>query len=49
MSPPRKKRGRKKPISPVDSPALKRIIEEVRVGKDEPRGGYNRTYHRHNR
>lgn len=51
----RKQRGgrkpTKKPITVADSPALKRIIEEVRAAdeKDRPWGGYNRTYHRHNR
>lgn len=47
------KRKSRKPkkvtVEPTSSVALKRLIEEVRVGKDEPRGGYNRTYHRHNR
>jgi len=32
-----------------DSPALKRLIEEVRVEPPGTWGGYNRTYHRHNR
>lgn len=52
----RKQRGGKKvakPISLADSPALRRLIEEVRVeregGEPKPGGGYNRTYHRHNR
>lgn len=32
-----------------NSPAIKRLIEEVRVDKEQPLHGYNRTYHRHNR
>jgi hypothetical protein len=32
----------------LESPALKRLIEEVRAG-DGAATGYNRTYHRHNR
>lgn len=31
-----------------DSPALRRLIEEVKVD-NEPVTDYNRTYHRHNR
>lgn len=50
----RKERGgrkpKQKPVTLSSSPALKRIIEEVRVDPiDKPWGGYNRTYHRHNR
>jgi uncharacterized OB-fold protein len=33
----------------IESVALKRIIEEVRVDKEIGRTAYNRTYHRHNR
>lgn len=35
--------------APLDSVAIKRIIEEVRNDNDDPPRGYNRTYHRHNR
>lgn len=31
------------------SPALQRLIEEVRTQEDAPPGGYDRVYHRHNR
>jgi hypothetical protein len=35
--------------APVDSPAIRRLIEEVRTEElDVPRS-YNRTYNRHNR
>lgn len=31
------------------SPAIRRLIEEVRVEKDMPTRSYNRVYSRHNR
>lgn len=33
----------------LDSVALARLIEEVRVGHEVKLDSYNRTYHRHNR
>jgi hypothetical protein len=33
----------------LDSVALVRLIEEVRVGPEVKLDAYNRTYHRHNR
>jgi hypothetical protein len=37
-------------VESPQSPALKRLIEEVRVEKGKaPGGGYNRTHNRHNR
>lgn len=35
--------------APIASPALARLIEEVRSGDLEVSRGYNRTYNRHNR
>jgi hypothetical protein len=53
MMMPRKKRADRKkiekPVSVAGSVALKRIIEEVRNNDPKQSGGYNRTYHRHNR
>lgn len=34
---------------PLHSVAIARLIEEVRVEKEGPPTGYNRTYSRHNR
>ena len=37
-------------LLPLSSVAVQRLIEEVKVEKTGDRGGgYNRTYHRHNR
>jgi hypothetical protein len=33
----------------LDSVALARLAEEVRVGEETRPNAYNRTYHRHNR
>lgn len=33
----------------VKSPALRRLIEEVRHGEESPATGYNRIHNRHNR
>jgi hypothetical protein len=33
----------------LDSAALARLVEEVRVGEETRLDAYNRTYHRHNR
>ena len=33
----------------AESVALRRLIDEVRVGEDIRLDAYNRTYHRHNR
>lgn len=35
--------------APIASPALARLLEEVRGGDREVARGYNRTYNRHNR
>jgi hypothetical protein len=40
---------RKKDEPPLNSVAIQRIIDEVKVEKDAPLAGYNRTYSRHNR
>lgn len=34
---------------PLDSEALKRLVEEVENNEVLPSSGYNRTYNRHNR
>lgn len=34
---------------PVDSPAIRRLIEEVRAEEDGVPRSYNRTFNRHNR
>jgi hypothetical protein len=34
---------------PISSPALARLLDEVRGGGFEVTQGYNRTYNRHNR
>jgi hypothetical protein len=34
---------------PITSPALARLLDEVRGGDREVARGYNRTYNRHNR
>ena len=34
---------------PLDSEALKRLVEEVENHEVLPSSGYNRTYNRHNR
>jgi hypothetical protein len=34
---------------PLDSPALKRLLDEVRDGGLQVSRSYNRTYNRHNR
>ena len=33
----------------IDSPAIRRLIEEVRAEEFEMPAGYNRTFNRHNR
>ncbi len=35
--------------APIDSPALKRLIDEVRSEEADVSRSYNRTYNRHNR
>ena len=35
--------------APITSPALARLLDEVRGGDCEVARGYNRTYNRHNR
>lgn len=35
--------------APLDSPALKRLIDEVRSEEIDVSRSYNRTYNRHNR
>ena len=35
--------------APIASPALTRLLDEVRGGDREVARGYNRTYNRHNR
>ena len=34
---------------PVNSPAMQRLIDEVRSEEFEPSRSYNRTFNRHNR
>ncbi len=34
---------------PIDSPAIRRLIEEVRAEEFEVPRSYNRTFNRHNR
>ena len=36
-------------VSKISSPALARLIEEVRNDEPPSTGAYHRTYHRHNR
>ncbi len=36
-------------VSKISSPALARLIEEVRNDEPETTSAYHRTYHRHNR
>lgn len=36
-------------VRALSSPAIKRLIEEVRLGDARPSGSYNRIYNRHNR
>lgn len=33
----------------IDSPAIRRLVEEVRVGEFDMSRSYDRTYNRHNR
>lgn len=35
--------------APIDSPAIRRLIEEVRAEQVEVPRSYNRTFNRHNR
>jgi hypothetical protein len=35
--------------APIDSPAIRRLIEEVRAESIEVSRSYNRTFNRHNR
>jgi hypothetical protein len=35
--------------APIDSPAIRRLIEEVRAETMNLPGSYNRTFNRHNR
>ena len=42
-------RKEEKPEPPLDSVAIRRIIEEVRLEREQSITGYNRVYHRHNR
>ena len=36
-------------VSEISSPALARLVEEVRNDETAKFGAYNRSYHRHNR
>jgi cytochrome P450 len=35
--------------APIDSPAIRRLLEEVRAEEVDVPRGYNRTFNRHNR
>jgi hypothetical protein len=47
--PPRDEAIPARPGVSVTSEVLKRLIDEVRLDEVRQTGGYNRTYHRHNR